>query len=450
MPASPPYPTTGAALEPGLRFTAPREYARLLRTAHEQVIGGVHRPEIPSALVASWRRSMALGIDPDQHSPRHLHDPADVADLRRGHRLQTTLPALTDLLAEDGVDGRHLLIITDAQGEVLWRIGSASVLRRADSLEFIEGADWSEAGIGTNAISQALTTGAPVQLFSAEHLVRTHHEWACTAAPIRDPRTGRILGVLDVSGPLDTLTTDSLRMVRCGVRVAEELLAKHDDGARATASATPPERRKASRGPAAKQSSEGVRLELLGDKPAAVLANGSQVPLTLRRAEILALLDSRRQGWSADELAFELYGDTGTPSTVRIEMHRIRGALGDAVASSPYRLTGSKERGSDARQVMELLRQGKLREALDAYGAPLLPRSSLLCVELLREELNLAVGAGVRASGSAELISRWLATDMGSGDAGAVDALEHLLGHSHPRCSAFRARIDLLDRTLRS
>ncbi|AUI53094.1 histidine kinase [Arthrobacter crystallopoietes] len=436
-------------MEPGLRFTAPREYARLLRTAHEQVIGGVHRPEIPAALVDSWRRSMALGIDPDQHSPRRLHDTADVAELRRGHRLQATLPALTDLLAEDGTEGRHLLIITDAQGEVLWRIGSASVLCRADSLEFIEGADWSEAGIGTNAISQALTTGAPVQLFSAEHLVRTHHEWACTAAPIRDPRTGHVLGVLDVSGPLDTLTADSLRMVRCGVRVAEELLAKHDDGARAAASAAP-ERRKTSRGVATARSSEGVRLELLGDKPAAVLADGSQVPLTLRRAEILALMDSRSQGWSADELAFELYGDTGTPSTVRIEMHRIRAALGDVVASSPYRLTGLAERGSDARQVMELLRQGKVREALDAYSAPLLTRSSLLCVELLREELNLAVGAAVRTSGSAELISRWLATDMGSSDAGAVDALERLLGPSHPRCSAFRARIDLLDRTLRN
>ena len=33
---------------------------------------------------------------------------------------------------------------------------------------------------------------------------------------------------------------------------------------------------------------------------------------------------------------------------------------------------------------------------------------------------------------------------------GAVDALERLLGPSHPRCAAFRARIDFLDRTLRN
>ena len=69
-----------------------------------------------------------------------------------------------------------------------------------------------------------------MQLFSAEHLVGTHHTWACTAAPITDPATGRLLGVLDVSGPLDTLSADTLRMVRCAVRVAESLLGTPDGG----------------------------------------------------------------------------------------------------------------------------------------------------------------------------------------------------------------------------
>jgi hypothetical protein len=64
------------------------------------------------------------------------------------------------------------------------------VLRRADRLGFSEGADWSEAGIGTSANSEALVTGPPVQLVSAEHLVRTHHEWACATAPITDSLRG--------------------------------------------------------------------------------------------------------------------------------------------------------------------------------------------------------------------------------------------------------------------
>ena len=61
-------------LDYGLRFSDPAKYSRALRRAHELVISGVPRPEIPNRLADSWRRSMALGISPDQHSPRHLHD----------------------------------------------------------------------------------------------------------------------------------------------------------------------------------------------------------------------------------------------------------------------------------------------------------------------------------------------------------------------------------------
>jgi hypothetical protein len=51
---------------------------------------------------------MALGMSPDQHSPRHLHDATDVLQLRPEHRLQQVMPALQDLLADDSRSGRHL------------------------------------------------------------------------------------------------------------------------------------------------------------------------------------------------------------------------------------------------------------------------------------------------------------------------------------------------------
>ncbi|WP_142057876.1 GAF domain-containing protein [Pseudarthrobacter sp. B4EP4b] len=418
----------------GLRFSDPAKYERALRRAHELVISGVTRPEIPTPLAESWRRSMALGISPDQHSPRHLHDPADVLQLRREHPLQQVMPALQDLLADDSSSGRHLLVLTDASGEILWRVGSREALRRADRLEFSEGADWSEAGIGTNAISEALVTGGPVQLFSAEHLVRTHHDWACTAAPITDPATGRLLGVLDVSGPLDTISADTLRMVRCAVRVAESLLVTSDGGASSGAESSVRASRRGVARPAAVSS-----LELLGDKPAAVLTDGSRVPLTLRRAEILALLDSRSQGWSAEELAYELHGDGGTPQAVRTEMFRVRSMLGDAVDSNPYRLAVGLAGCSDSGRVLQLLRKGLVAEALAAYSAPLLSRSGVLSVQLLRDQLDLAVGAAVRASEVEGLLVRWLTTDMGAGDAEAVDVLGGLVGRGDARYLAFRA-----------
>lgn len=78
-------------------------------------------------------------------------------------------------------------------------MGSPETLGRADLLEFC----------------------GPVKLFSAEHLAPTNHEWAFTASSITTP-TGRARGVLDVSLPLDTISADTLRKVRCAG--AESLL----------------------------------------------------------------------------------------------------------------------------------------------------------------------------------------------------------------------------------
>lgn len=460
---------TGSLAEYGRRFTAPHEYARQLRRAHELVLGGASRPEFPSRLLDSWQRSMALGISPDQNSPRHLHEPSDVISLRQAHPLHAALPALTELLVDEDSMDRHLLILTDAHGEVLWRFGGHSMLRKADSLEFIEGADWSEAGIGTNAISEVLTTGQPVQLFSAEHLVRTHHDWACTAAPIRDPATNEILGVLDVSGPLETLSADTLRMIRCGVRVAEGQISVNPSGSSTPAASPdgaaavgptqegPAPHEPAPYGPApapasvtsnSRTRSAVASLDLLGEKPAAILENGSRIPLTLRRAEILTLLSSRNQGWSADELAYDLYGDSGTPATVRIEMHRIRSVLGDAIASNPYSLAASMTGASNVHTIFEYLRNGQVQQALDTYRAPLLTRSTALTVELLREELNIAVGTSVRTSENASMLIQWLESDMGSADAEAVTSLGRCIGTADPRYLSFRARTDLLERDI--
>ena len=51
-------------------------------------------------------------------------------------------------VADTSAAGRHLVVVSDTRGRVLWRAGSAQALRRADSIAFAEGADWSEKGIG--------------------------------------------------------------------------------------------------------------------------------------------------------------------------------------------------------------------------------------------------------------------------------------------------------------
>ncbi|MDH6236314.1 GAF domain-containing protein [Cryobacterium sp. CG_9.6] len=493
MPRAQQFPSLPAP--PDLRFSSPTEYATLLRRAHDQALSGATRPNVDPEIWASWQRSLASGIDPDAHLPRHVHNVADAVELRREHVLAAVMPALSELLADESAAGRHLLVLTNAHGEIMWRVGSPAVLRQAEELEFVEGADWSEAGIGTNAISAVVMSGRSAQLFSAQHLVRTHHTWACTASPIRNPLTGEILGVLNVSGPLDTVTADSLRMVKTGVRLAEELLR----GRALTAPAALPRQRLEPQVPwprselllpgvsrqvtetsalevprlSSEPGAPGVprqrtdlpatasdltrpppddltvtALQLLGDNPAVIFATGRRVALSLRRAEILALLDSRQRGWSAEQLAYEVHGETGAAATIRIEMHRIRALAPGLIESTPYRLAGAARGTSDVSQVLLKLRNRQPAEALDAYVGVLVSRSAASALELLRSELNAAMGAAVRASGSAELIKRWCETDMGSTDVAAVHELGRLLGETDAAYLAFRAHSERLDREL--
>ncbi|MFC5929755.1 transcriptional regulator [Cryobacterium melibiosiphilum] len=436
-----------------LRFSSPHEYARMLRAAHELTLAGAPQPDIAPGVWESWQRSLAAGINPDRHLPRHLHDVADAVALRREHPLQAVMPALTELLADEGSEGQHLLVLTDATGEVLWRVGSRAVLRLADGLEFVEGADWSETGVGTNAISEVVVSGLAAQLFSAEHLVRTHHDWACTASPIRDPQTGAVLGVLNVSGPLSTVTADSMRMVKCGVRLAEELLraARREAGAgSANAMVARPVGPVGPVGPAlpVPAPAPALVLALLGDSPAVLTADGRRVPLSPRRAEILALLDSRDRGWSADELAYAVHGETGAAATIRIEMHRIRQVLGDALQSTPYRLAPAVRGSSDVARVLHFVRSGQVAAALAAYSAPLLGRSLTPAIEPLRAELNSAVGASVRAADNVALLRRWCATEMGADDRDAVRHLGRLAGPTDAGYLSARARLARIDRDL--
>ena len=438
--------SASAAMARDLRFTSPREYARALRRAHEATMSGRPDPYISPALLTSWQRSLALGINPDRHSPIHRHDVSEARQLRAGHRLATVMPALSQLLADETTDGRHLLVVTDHVGEVLWRIGSPHALRQADSAEFAEGADWSESGVGTNAISEALLNGTPAQVFSAEHLLRAHHDWVCTAAPIRDPFTGDVLGVLDVSGPIESLTPDSMRMVRCGVRLAEEMLRS----AETPTAVLPTDRTRAIPAANARGVGHELLLRILGDKPTAEIDRGPRFRLTLRRAEILAMLASRSSGWRAEELAYELYGENGVPASVRAEMHRIRGLLGNVVEPIPYRFTAGVKVETDTSIVAAHLRAGRVAEALAAYPAKLLTRSVNFAIGIMRDELNETVGASVRTSGEAELMLRWCSTDMGAVDSFAAAAVEQVLGATDPRLQMLRVKMARMDRELRA
>ena len=278
------------SLQSALRFSDPGAFAARTIEAHEIALAGGQTSDLDSRVLRAWQRNWDAGISPDQQVPRSVLSRDELATAREMTPLHRVAAEVVASVADTSAAGRHLVVVSDTRGRVLWRAGSAQALRRADSIAFAEGADWSEKGIGANGISLALETGALTHATAGEHFVRAHHGWTCTASPIRDPR-GRVIGVLDVSHPLRFSSVETAALVRCGARLAESLLAALPSSPGDVPADHP---------------NPVTAIRLLGWKPAVIRADGTSIPLTPRRAELVALLASR-EAWSARALSEALY-----------------------------------------------------------------------------------------------------------------------------------------------
>ncbi|RDH77206.1 GAF domain-containing protein [Mycolicibacterium moriokaense] len=382
----------------------PRTYARLMSAVYDATMAGGRAPARPRSVIGdSWRRMMARGIDPDCRVPPVVEAGA-VDVLRRASGLMSVLDEVSRGLESLIAEGDNILVVTDARGRVLWRSGSPSVLSNADRLGFVEGASWNEDTVGTNAIGTALATHRAVQVFSAEHFLRTHHPWTCAGAPIRDPRTGHVLGVVDVSGPAATVHPTTVALVDAVARLAESQLREQHDRTlnKLRTVAAPILARIGS--PALAVDAEGwvaavdsmplhnrillpeeiapgrAWIPTLGMCDVELLPGGwlvrltspeasDDVPLTracldlrnadapalevtgefgrwrhdisLRHAEILLILARHDAGRSAPELADDLYGDRTRVVTVRAEVSRLRKQFAGLLAAQPYRFAGT-------------------------------------------------------------------------------------------------------------
>src|SRR5258707_3539634 len=228
--------------------TAPTLRALELRFAWERFVAGLGRREeeqegdpddVREPIVASWRRSFAAGVDPVGHQLAPVvADEDETRMLWEEHPLARTSKLIHECLAAIAEEADHLVVVTDAKGVLLSVEGSARMrLRAADHMNFTTGALWSEPGAGTNAIGTALAVDHAVQVFGPEHFNEVVQRWTCSAAPIHDPDTGRLLGVIDLTGDFSTVQPHSLAVATATAQAVEASLRlavqEHDQRLRA-------------------------------------------------------------------------------------------------------------------------------------------------------------------------------------------------------------------------
>lgn len=383
----------------------------------------------------SWRRSQQSGVDPDGSLPPVDLVDDELDDYRAAHPLASIVPVVRRLLVDDAVECDLLVAISDEHGRLLWVEGAPKLIKGAEQMNFVPGARWSEDYVGTNAPGVALAVDHAVQVFSHEHYHRVVQPWSCSAAPIHDPASGRMLGVLDVTGGDTVAAPQSLALVQTAVHAIENELRLQ--------SLKPSPRRRSSTGKSLPARAQ-ARLEVLG-RHAAVLQRGTHsVTLSQRHSEMLLLLALSPHGLTAEELAFQLNEEDLSLVTVRAEMSRLRPLLGPlAPESRPYRLPSPID--SDVVAVQRALRAADVMHALESYAGPILPQSQAPGVARARRRLSEELRAGVLTSQNPAAILKWIDTADGAADAEALEVALRLLPPGSAQHALARLRLAAVD-----
>jgi len=156
--------------------------------------GSLEAETLPASVLDSWRRSQVMRVHPDRLDLPYVRQPN--TDSRLAHAAEPVLQGITQDVTTEAMS----VILTSADGVVMERSASEGAFMKAlDSVSLAPGYSYAEEFAGTNGIGTALETGRPAFIRGGEHFAGPLGELACAGAPIRDPITHRLVGVVDLT-----------------------------------------------------------------------------------------------------------------------------------------------------------------------------------------------------------------------------------------------------------
>jgi transcriptional regulator of acetoin/glycerol metabolism len=149
---------------------------------------------VPTIVRASWERSRTAGVDAAT-SEAAFHPDLDISS-----RLVRCSRPIIERLSAETADIPLSIALTDGKARVLTRVDTARTIGlMLDDVRFAPGFDYGEGAIGTNGVGTVFGSGQPIHIVGPEHFHERLQPFACSGAPIREPISGRVEGVLDVS-----------------------------------------------------------------------------------------------------------------------------------------------------------------------------------------------------------------------------------------------------------
>ncbi|CAN5276928.1 helix-turn-helix domain-containing protein [soil metagenome] len=156
--------------------------------------GSAATESVPDIVAASWQRSFSAGVDAAT-SQALYHDDLDVS----GRLVRCSDPVIARL-GDDMAQMPLSIVLTDHRARILSRSETDRTIGALlDKVSLAPGFNYAETSVGTNGIGTVFESGQPLYIVGPEHFHEQLQPFACAGSPIRDPLTGRVEGVLDIS-----------------------------------------------------------------------------------------------------------------------------------------------------------------------------------------------------------------------------------------------------------
>ena len=357
----------------------------------------LHAEQLGQSIASSWQRSSSAEIPKNRLA-------APLTDIKK----TTSSLTLAYALHHCAQDLKHIaeqssmvLAVGDIGSTIIWTASSPQMQSAAESVHFIEGGQWREELVGTNALALSLKTQQSSCVFSSEHYMSSIHDWVCYAAPIIDPYSKQVLGVIDLSTTWQKHNSLALLAAeRCATIIQSTL-----------------------------QECQKQRLFIRAFTVPQVLFNGKVLVLTPRQIEILTILALCPQGLSLDTLHQALYGERKVSiGTLKAEMSQLRDILGGMLGSRPYRLLAHVE--ADFLLTEQSLDAGYIDSALKLCTGVFLAKteSPFLCA--WRDCLESRLSDAIFKANETDVLLKHVAHFPEAID--AVERLIELMPKTHP------------------
>jgi DNA-binding CsgD family transcriptional regulator len=232
------------------------------------------RPDI----AASWERSLGGGLRPDRFDV-----PFD-AGVDDATLFACAAAPVLDGLVDDLAQAAVAALLTDARGHVLdRRLAHRRLQVELDRIQLAPGFVYAEAATGTNAIGTAAVQRAPCFVNGQEHFAEALTRVTCAAAPVTDPRSGLLVGMIDLTCRSSDASPLMLSLVRRAARDVEQQLIGDMAGADRLAAQRFLELRRRAKGPIVFVNERAI----MSNPAAASLVTVADRPLLWEQAQVI-------------------------------------------------------------------------------------------------------------------------------------------------------------------